>query len=626
MGKLDIYVSGLTGTRAMGLLALLSVLLYANTLGHGYVQDDAIAITENEFTTRGIQGIPDIWRYDTFRGFFKEEGKDQLVTGGRYRPLSLTFFALERSLFGPSPLAGHIFNVLTYGVLVLLLFAWLRHLLPASRFGIAALAGAVLFAAHPIHTEVVANIKGRDEILALLLAVLAGYFFTKKRNGWIAGLCLFLALTAKEMAASAVLWIPLAAWFFTRDPRRNILLRSLPLLGGLVAYLSLRIAVLGFPGGADASGELMNNPFLKWTGTGYVPFTTGEWLASVLRIQWEYVRLLFFPLHLSHDYYPRALPVGSWTDPLAWLGAASLVLIITFAVRMRRGSALSWSAIGYLSGFAIVGNALFPIGTLLGERFMFTPSLFACIAIATLAMRFFPKRAPWIIAIITLLFCVKTIQRNTVWANDETLFLHDVQYQPESAKLRNAAAGTLLENWPEKADRPGAKENLTKAIAHLTKAIDIHPRYKHAWVQLGNAHFYAQNYEKAVQAYLEALQIDPGFELAAGNLAVCYREYGKRLGEREGRIDDAIRYLSSSVELKPTDAEAQRLLGVALGMSGQTAQARIQFEKVIELEPNNADGWYNLGVALGQMGELDSAREAINKAKKLDPKQYGVPE
>ncbi|MEZ4950405.1 MAG: hypothetical protein R2784_13615 [Saprospiraceae bacterium] len=64
------------------LIFLVSFLLYANTLSHGYTQDDAIVITDNEFTQKGIAGIPDILKYDTFRGFFKVEGKDKLVARG----------------------------------------------------------------------------------------------------------------------------------------------------------------------------------------------------------------------------------------------------------------------------------------------------------------------------------------------------------------------------------------------------------------------------------------------------------------------------------------------------------------------------------------------------------------
>ncbi|MEL7021688.1 MAG: tetratricopeptide repeat protein, partial [Bacteroidota bacterium] len=101
---------------------LLAVLLYANTLTHDYTQDDAIVIYENEFTTQGLAGIPDILKYDTFRGFFKEEGKDQLVAGGRYRPLTLVMFAAEVELFGQSPLVGHLINILLYGLVGVLLY------------------------------------------------------------------------------------------------------------------------------------------------------------------------------------------------------------------------------------------------------------------------------------------------------------------------------------------------------------------------------------------------------------------------------------------------------------------------------------------------------------------------
>ncbi|MFM9950690.1 MAG: glycosyltransferase family 39 protein, partial [Saprospiraceae bacterium] len=153
-------------------LAAISFLLYANTLGHDYTLDDAIVITDNMFTQKGVSGIPGLFQYDTFYGFFKEEGKAALVSGGRYRPLTPAMFAVEVQLFGLKPFAGHLFNLLWYALTVVVLFALLRQLFmyktDADRAGFIAFAAALLFAAHPVHTEVVANIKGRDEIIALL--------------------------------------------------------------------------------------------------------------------------------------------------------------------------------------------------------------------------------------------------------------------------------------------------------------------------------------------------------------------------------------------------------------------------------------------------------------------------
>ena len=76
-------------------LFVLSVLLYANTFQHDFAQDDAIVITDNMFTTEGFSGLSGLFQYDTFYGFFKEEGKDKLVSGGRYRPLTPAMFAVE---------------------------------------------------------------------------------------------------------------------------------------------------------------------------------------------------------------------------------------------------------------------------------------------------------------------------------------------------------------------------------------------------------------------------------------------------------------------------------------------------------------------------------------------------
>ena len=81
------------------LIMAFSFLIYANTLSHDYTQDDAIVIYDNMFTTQGVAGIPGILKYDTFYGFFKKEGKANLVAGGRYRPLTLVMYALEVQLF-----------------------------------------------------------------------------------------------------------------------------------------------------------------------------------------------------------------------------------------------------------------------------------------------------------------------------------------------------------------------------------------------------------------------------------------------------------------------------------------------------------------------------------------------
>ena len=225
-----------------GALFLFASLLYANTLGHGYTQDDAIVITENMFTTQGIKGIPGILQYDTFYGFFKEPGKARLVAGGRYRPFSLLTFALETELFGQSPFIGHLVNILLFGACCLLFFYVLLRLFPPDEWGqnalYAAFAAGLVFAAHPIHVEAVANIKGRDEILSLLGSLGALYlalsaFRNKNYLLHIGGaLSLFAALLSKENAITYIALLPLTLWFVGQRSLGKVVLSLLPLPRG----------------------------------------------------------------------------------------------------------------------------------------------------------------------------------------------------------------------------------------------------------------------------------------------------------------------------------------------------------------------------------------------------------
>ena len=201
------------------LLFLFGFLIYANTITHDYALDDAIVITDNQYTQDGIAGLKGIFIYDTFYGFFKEEGKSKLVAGGRYRPLSLATFAVEISIFGASPFVSHIVNALLFALCGYLVFYVLNEILQQIPNGaIISLFTAFIFAAHPIHTEVVANIKGRDEILAFLGSLMALYFafvaFKSKKSMWHlpGAFCLFLGLLSKENAITFLAIIPLSIY------------------------------------------------------------------------------------------------------------------------------------------------------------------------------------------------------------------------------------------------------------------------------------------------------------------------------------------------------------------------------------------------------------------------------
>ena len=160
------------------ILLILPFALYGASLKYGYVLDDKIVLSENNFVKKGLAGIGDIFSTESFTGYLGEQ--KNLVAGSRYRPLSIATFAVEHHFWGLNPRNSHFLNILFYALTGLLLFRVLALFLRQDKdrkwhMALPILA-AVLFILHPIHTEVVANIKGRDEILALLLSLGAFYF------------------------------------------------------------------------------------------------------------------------------------------------------------------------------------------------------------------------------------------------------------------------------------------------------------------------------------------------------------------------------------------------------------------------------------------------------------------
>ncbi|NJK83557.1 MAG: hypothetical protein HC912_06790 [Saprospiraceae bacterium] len=323
------------------IIFLFSGLLYINTLSHQYTQDDAIVLYDNIFTTKGIQGISGILQYDTFYGFFKEEGKANLVAGGRYRPLSLVLFAVGWEFFGNTPIAYHLMNVFWYGLTCLLLYWLMLRLLDKhnnqQQIYFIAFATALLFAAHPVHTEVVANIKGRDEILTLLGSLATLYAtiraYDEKKPIWyfVAGFSFFLALLAKENAITFLAIVPLSLWVFRQAKLKAMVGYTLPLFVMGIAFLGLRASVLGANFSAPTL-ELMNNPYLKIENNTWVAFSFAEWSATITFTLGKYVALLFFPHPLTHDYYPRHVDIMQWHHWQVCISALIQLLLLGYAL------------------------------------------------------------------------------------------------------------------------------------------------------------------------------------------------------------------------------------------------------------------------------------------------------
>ncbi|HQW12184.1 MAG TPA: tetratricopeptide repeat protein [Saprospiraceae bacterium] len=617
-------------------LGIIVLLMYANTLKGDFMLDDAIVITDNQYTQQGISGLPGIFGKDTFFGFFKKEGKDKLVQGGRYRPLSLAMFALEKEFFGGSAFMYHLMGILMYILCCIFLYVWLRNLFEA-RFGIEkavliALFSTVLFAVHPVHTEVIANIKGRDEVLALLFSLLAAIFSDralKESNGlkWLllAGFCFLLALFSKENAIVFLILIPLAQWVFYSKDFKSVIKSWWPLVAFMVIYLMVRFAVLGLPGSQYQVFELMNNPFLEWKGTHFEPVSYGVRLATIALTLFKYLILLIFPLHLTHDYYPQQVPLVNWGNALAISGLLIYsALLIWSIIKIRSKNIYAFGILFFLIALFPMTNIAVTVGTFMSERFLFIPSVGFSLIVGLLLAKYVVKfktttALSSVVLLLLLLPGIKTIDRNQIWQSNYTIFTQDLKNSPNSAKLLNSAGGITLDS-AIKVTEPGERNfMLLQAQKYLEEAIKLHPLYNQSYLMLGNCLFYQQKYEKAIETYKKLMVIDTGSTDGPKNLALAYREYGKFAGEKEGNIQKALDNLSVSLRYNPNDAETNRLMGVAYGFMKDPKTALPYFLKSVELNPKDPNSLFDLGNAYYQLGDPVNGAKYHDEAIKINP-------
>ncbi len=616
------------------IVLIFGVALYINTITHQFTQDDAIVIYDNMYTTKGISGLKGLFTKDTFFGFFKEEGKAKLVSGGRYRPFTPAMFALEYQLVGKSPWLGHLINILLYGFLCLMVYKLLITLIchkedsESKRYLV--FAAALIFAAHPLHTEAVANIKGRDEIMSMLGSILALFAMIKyvdsKQTKFIILACisLFIAFLSKENTITFLAVIPLSLYYFRDMNVKEAIMKSAVLLLPTILFLMIRASVLGNDFGGTPM-ELMNNPYLKLVNGSYIPFDLGEKMATIMYTLGKYVQLLVLPHPLTHDYYPRFIDIMHFSDISVLISLGLYIIIAFLALKgLRTKHIIGFSCAYFIITLSIVSNIVFPIGTNMSERFMFMPSLgFALLFGYFMQHYVFEKLGKQMfyisLGVIVSLYSIKTITRNFVWESDYRLFTTDVKTSTNSAKVLNAAGGALTTEAAKEKNETKKREMLSQAIEYLNQSILVHPTYKNAYLIMGNAHYYLKEYDKAAAAYERALNIDPEFKDAQTNLAISLRDAGRQAGEVENNLEKSESLLTRSYQLSPNDSETLRLLGVVNGIKGNHLEAVKYFTKVVEAEPKNATGYLNLSNAYRNAGDAANADKYMKNALAIDP-------
>jgi protein O-mannosyl-transferase len=560
------------------ILFALCLLLYGNTIQHGFVMDDVSVLMEHKHVQQGISGIVDIFKEDSFAAYLSKLGySEQIITGGRYRPLSLAVFAVGVTLWGNNPLYFHLLNILLFAACTLVFYRLVRTLLPNQP--LSALAAVVLFAVHPIHTEVVANIKSADELLAFLFGAIAVTIAIKPdfsiKNQIISSILMLLALFSKEIAIVWVVLIPLFRFSLLQENVKKVATRSLfPIVAALL-YIGVRSAVIAHPAAGTMMQDPMNNPMInvqgQWLNTNAKatdaldnvwrfkgenrPFTFAERTATVSFILLQYVKLMFVPYPLSHDYSPFHIRVKNWSDPMVLFSCALIVGLLVWSMwaLFRKRKLAGWALLWFILPLIPVCNLFFTVGTLLAERFLMMPSGGFCLLLGLGMGYLFQKNLHFTTVLgglVALALSGLTILRNQAWKSNETLLETDMNHTPQSAHIYLSYGDLKVRAALAMKDSLAQAAALRKTIPILEKGLSLHPLHYMAWHGIGIAHFTLKDYESAIKDYQIANVLFYTDLRTKQNLAASIRQQGQ-VFMRKGSTSQAIRYLEKAYQLSP---------------------------------------------------------------------------
>lgn len=589
------------------LLAFICIVFYANTFSNGYAVDDFLVIDKNEAVMAGVKGIPQLLTSDVFDSYYRRNNASNRLGGGRYRPLSIITFAVEHQIFAKTyknnsvdsftadtRLAHirHFNNVLLY-ILSVILLLYFFHNIVFPFAPILAFISVLLFTIHPLHTEVVANIKSRDEILSFLfiiLTLLIASFYHKTTNKWHLLLALsffFMALLSKEYAVSVLVIVPLIQYVFNKQALLNSCKSALPFLVVFLFYVLVRYSVVPFKGNLP-DDDLLNNPYLLANGT--------QEIATKITALLLYVKLLFYPYPLSVDYSFNQLPyvdlidVSFWLSLLFHIGALFGLVYLTL-----KRHVMAFAFAFYLVHLLLVSNLIFNIGATIGERLIYHSSLGFCMVI-TMVLYWAYQKIPaknianlsitTMVLILVVLSGMVTHGRNKDWESNSTLYRKDVLAAPNSAITNGNAGNAYLQLAALQDTELARKEHLNQALIYLNKAISIYSGYTLAYINRGNVFFQLGDLQKAKQDWDTAKQQYPTNPYLPGLFASYYINSSVKLGS-EGKFTEAIVELNKGAALEPQNTTILFNLGYYYNRVGKNDSAIYAFQKIITINPSD---------------------------------------
>ncbi|HEY4799949.1 MAG TPA: tetratricopeptide repeat protein, partial [Bacteroidia bacterium] len=316
-----------------------------------------------------------------------------------------------------------------------------------------------------------------------------------------------------------------------------------------------------------------------------------ESFATKFFILFRYISLLIFPHPLSCDYGYNQIP---YISLFSYKFIFSFLLIITLAgialFTFRSRSIFSFCILYFFVTISIGTNFIADLGTLMAERMLFQPSLAICILFSVLYFQIKNKHKIFsgnILALVFVLFSIKTFARNFDWKNNETLYLADVHSAPNSVRTNQYASEWYLIKADAEPNMELKRTYFEKAIYYSECSLRIYPDNPTSLCDLGRAYSGVFDFIRSADCFEKAYKLKPDYpEIKTWMITLSDILYKKGNGYYENdNFPEAIKY----------------------------------YKKAVQLNENNTEAWYDLGVNYFLVNDSVDATKAWIEVKKLDP-------
>jgi protein O-mannosyl-transferase len=596
------------------ILIVLGFIYYGNSLKNGFSMDDDLVTSTPEFVhknvEKGFSGIIPI---------FKSRYATNATQNYEYRPVTTASFAIQYALFADADLEAearlkpknqesieywqkqatisHFISVLLYIICCILVFILVYKIIPEYKLHVALLT-AILFLIHPIHTEVVDNIKSRDELLVMffgfgsliiLLKVMSGNLLPKKKIGFLTlGIVLLiLSIFSKKSGFVFVALIPVVLYFFTNLTWKNIVpILILFFVSGLLFSLTKKMV---FDEGSERELFFYENPL----------YIDGSWTMKIpmffYTIMW-YVKMIFWPNPLSFYYGYNELPMADFSYPLVWLGIVFVVgLTVVGLWRIRKKEIWFFGFLFFMFSIGGIANLIVVAPGIVAERFLYVPSFGLLLIVSYYAVKYFHKYqqkstfkyASFTIGGLVIIGSfVHVTNRNPVWESQFSLYNNDIKHLNKSAKAHSLMATEYREVAMQNT------QNFNTYLAyidsskyHFEKALEIYPAYSNCLNNLGVLyHVNMQKTWEAIPLFRKAIEVKKDYHQANHSLGTCY-----------AKVIGATDFINNSLQFIKIDSSAKGSTNLTINQDVfiSASYAKMIYDMVIKTLQTKGEAVYN---------------------------------